>query len=103
MPLHSISKHPPKGWVYRELMAGRYWTAPDPMLPFEDVALALCRARANNKVTSTLVECKESLATYTCKRLNDDARWCLGPGDPQASAKAKNEKSCAGCGKKKRS
>jgi hypothetical protein len=103
MPLHSTSKHPPKGWLYRELIAGRYWTAPDPMLGFEMVAKALCAARANNKVKTTLAECKEAVANFTCKRLDNDVRWCVQASNPQAAAvAAKAKRECAGCGRKRK-
>lgn len=100
-PLHTTKKLPPKGWVYRELINGKWWVNRDPMLPWSEVVKGLYNARVNNKVKSTVREVEEAIATFTCNRLGGDTRWCVGAGDPVAVERSK-ERKCAGCGAKRK-
>lgn len=107
MPLHTTKKWPDKGWVYRELIGGKYWTNPDPLRSFMEVAQAICQARANNpatRATAKIELCVESLENYTCKRLNGDGRWCIEGMKSQAEIVAEKVAGvgCRGCGRKKK-
>lgn len=101
-PLHTTKKLPPKGWVYRELIAGKWWVNRDPMRGFDHVSEGLFNARTNNKVKTTKRECDQSIAVFTCNRLGGDSRWCVGESDPVAVAKSANERKCKGCGAKRK-
>lgn len=105
--LLTTDKWPPKGWVYRELIGGKYWTNPAPMSPFMEVARALCQVRASNPATRAMAKielCVESLERYTCKRLNDDGRWCQAGVKTQAQLAAEQVSGggCSGCGRKRK-
>jgi hypothetical protein len=100
--LHSTTKFPPKGWIFRVMIAGRYWTVPDPMLPFDEVVKGIVRVHEANKVKLSIEQATQMLADFTCKRLDNDTRWCVGKvasGTATAEAKVKG---CAGCGRKRR-
>jgi hypothetical protein len=102
-PLHTTKKLPPKGWVYRELIAGKWWSNRDPMLPFGEVVKSLYNAKINNKIKTTVAQCEEAIAAFTCNRLGGDTRWCVGASDPVAVERSKQEaRGCQGCGRKKK-
>jgi len=103
-PLCSISKFPPNGWIYREMIGNRYWTVPDPMLPFWDVVSSIINARANNPgagLTTDQQAVATALAAYTCNRLNGDTRWCEGAASTTGTGQSKRS-GCGGCGGKRK-
>lgn len=103
-PLISTNQFPPNGWVYRETIGGRSWTNPDTMLPFWDVVSTIVRARANNPGSkpATAESAAQDLADYTCKRLNNDTRWCEGIAVASESAVRRRSGGCGGCGSRKK-
>lgn len=106
MTLVETKQFPPDGWIYREMIGTRYWTNPQPMIPFLDVVKLLAKARANNPklgLSTDLGDCAKAIGDYTCKRLNDDTRWCEGRAPSAIEQTLKAAKGCGGCGAKKKS
>lgn len=95
---------PPNGWVYRERIAGKYWSVPDPLQPLDVCSIALFNARRNNKVSTTLEECRKAISDYTCRRLDNDTRFCESTAEQvkiREAKEARPKRSCCGRGKKK--
>lgn len=104
MKLINTSNFPKSGWTYREPSIN--WTNPDPLNGegFDYAVRMIQQARANNPASGldpSYEACAEALSEYTCRRLNNNPKWCTGdPEVMKAQAAAIASRGCGGCGKK---
>ncbi len=100
MPLLNRNNSPPGGFPYREPSIG--WVSPNDGAIFTERVKQISAARANNfgaGLDPTYEACADALDKATCKRLNNDPKWCVSASDGVARVILQRVPTpCAGCG-----
>lgn len=110
--LVNTADFPPGGYQFREPSLNWSTTSEIAMGGLDSTVRALQMVRAQNPdsgLNPSYGACLEAVKEFTCKRLNDDPRWCGLPPEEiqtrealrQVGRKSRGIKGCASCGKRR--